>query len=221
MASIYASQVKEYGRSWYRPWSVLVIFLTLSWALQWLVRDNADEAQVVCEHLEGSRYRAAVEIDGLVWTADMDTALACAVKHDRRVLVAFHAITDTNARLHEVTIFRDQRAQSAMRRYVLVMLQIDFVSEHFYLRKPDQEDQRKDGEANLEFEQQIFNTVQEPLYVVLQPKGSGEFEIVGEFDEGQINEPTRFVQFLRNPAAWPDGFWRNAMNKLRQFARVP
>ena len=201
MGSIYANRVKTYGHHWYRPWLVFVFFLVVLFVLNWLAREEPPVAQVVCDNLPWSPYRAAVEVDGLVWTADIDAALACARKQDRRVFVAFHAKSDTNSLVNERTVFRDHRVKSALRGHVLVMLYIDFVPECYYQRRTDQEVQRRDGEANYRFEEQRFQTAQEPLYVVLQPEADGEFKIVAEYDETRIQDVNRFVRFLQNLAS--------------------
>ncbi len=201
MASIYANQVQEYGHRWHWPWLAFLFLLTLFWALNGLMRDNINQSEVICTQGNGSRFRPAVEMDGLIWTADIDAALACGLKHDCPVLVAFHAITDCNARKNEINVFRQHRVKSAMRRYVLVMLETDYVPEQFYVKKPDDDDSRKDGEANLNFEVQHFSTVQEPLYAVLQPQGDGNFKILGQYEGGLIDKPLEFIRFLSDPGA--------------------
>jgi Thioredoxin-like len=200
MVSPYINRVESYGGHWHRPWFIFLFLLTVPLLLHWLMREKSPEAQFVCESLPGSRYRAAVEIDDLKWTGDMEAALACAFKEGRRVFVAFHAVTDVNARVNEVTVFRDSRVKLAIRDYALVMLYVDLVPDRFYRQEPDRQAQRKDGEANFKFLEQHFQTAQEPLYAVLQPTANGDFEIVGQYDEARINDLNLFVQFLKNPA---------------------
>ena len=199
MASIYDSAVQVYGRQWQRPWLAFALFLTILWTVAWLKRPKPAETQVVCADQPGRRFRAAVEIDGLVWTADLGAALACAFEQDRHVLLAFHGVTDVNARLNEHNVFSDQRVKSAMRPYVLLMLYVDIVPELFYQQEPERQDRQSDAEINWKFETKTFETVQEPLYVVLRPKDNGHFEVVARYDEALIKDTARFVYYLTNP----------------------
>jgi hypothetical protein len=129
---------------------------------------------------------------------------------------------DTNAKIHDVTVFREQVVKSGLRRYVLVKLYIDYVPDAYYQHKPTLEDRRKDGMANMTFEQQQFNTCEEPMYAVLQPKRNGKFEVVGLFREGRITDSARFVGFLRDPRPRrPEDLWREIMNKRRQLGGIP
>src|SRR5262245_15267562 len=103
MASIYADRVEPYARNWHRPWLVLLAFMMVLWGLEWLTSNKPPAPPVVCEGPPGSKYRAGVEVAGLPWTGDLDAALACALKDGRQVFVAFHAVTDVNARINEAT----------------------------------------------------------------------------------------------------------------------
>jgi hypothetical protein len=221
MPSVYASQVEAYGRRWHRPWVVLFILLTSFWVVDWLTHQLREETQPVCEPRAGSRYRAAVEIDGLLWTADVEAALACALNRNRRVLVAFHGVTDVNAKLNE-TMFRERVVKAGLKRYVLVMLYTDYVPADYYRRAPTEQERREDAMANQEFERLHFRTVQAPMYVILQPKRTGKFEVVGSYEVSLFTDSARFVRFLRDPRRPPDeAFWGNFINKLSRAARVP
>jgi hypothetical protein len=222
MPSLYARQLEAYGRRWHRPWLAFLIVVASFRAVHWLAHEMREEARGICAPLTGSRYLAAVEIDGLLWTADFQAALACARNHDRRILIAFHGLIDTNARLNEVTVFREWAVQSGLRRYVLVKLYLDFVPAEYYRQPPTQQDQRQDAAANMEFEKQHFHTAQEPLYVVLQPRRNGGVELVGSYDEGRITDAARFARFLRDPRRPPpDDFWSTITDKLRQLGVMP
>jgi hypothetical protein len=76
--------------------------------------------------------------------------------------------------------------------------------------------------ASLEFEKRYFNTSQEPLYVVLQPKGRASFGLVGTYEGGLITDSGKFVRFLHNPRPAPrKAFFSSIINKLRQIAGIP
>jgi hypothetical protein len=180
-----------------------------------------DKGQVVCPVVPGSRYRAAVEVDGLYWTADLEAGLACALKHDRRVLVAFHGMLDVNARVNEVEGFRERAVKAGLSRYVLIKLYTDYVPAEYFQRQPTEQARREDGLANLEFEKRYFNTSQEPLYVVLQPKGRTSFGLVGVYERGLITDSGEFVRFLHNPRPAPrEAFFSSVIKKLRQITGI-
>jgi hypothetical protein len=222
MPSAYADQVKEYGRQWYRPWLGLLVVLASVWAMHLLKSLLTDKGQIVCQAVPGSRYRAAVEVDGLYWTADLEAGLACALKHDRRVLVAFHGMLDTNARFNEVNVFSERAVKAGLSRYVLVKLYIDYVPAEYYQRQPTEQVRREDGLANMKFEQRYFNTSQEPLYVVLQPRGRASFGLVGVYEEALITDSGNFVRLLHNPRPAPrEAFFSSVISKLRQLAGIP
>lgn len=159
MVSPYATRVQEYGNDWHRPWLIFGSFLAVFLGIIWLTRPTPDVSQIVCWSCGQSKFADAVNIDGLLWTADLNAGLACARKHNRRMFVAFHAIVDTNARVNEITVFRERRVQSALKPYVLVMLHTDFVPEEFYQHQPDHDTQTSDGDNNRNFEIKTFDTV--------------------------------------------------------------
>jgi hypothetical protein len=224
MESTYLSQVQAYGQRWHRPWLGFLLCLALLWALYWLTHGNSEETdgvQVLCEQVEGSRYRAAVNRDGLSWTADLEAALACGLKHERRVFLAFHGLTDCDSE-RNAAMFSNHRVKAALKRHVLVMLYTDVVPDRFYRQEPNFLDQRKDAEANLKFREATFTGYWSRVYVVLEPREVGEFEILGEYGETVITDPVHFVRFLHDPRPQLlDGFWGNAIHQLRKLAIVP
>jgi hypothetical protein len=204
MASTYADRVATYGRQWYRPWLILLLPLSIVAVLHllwWQPRSALPKSSEACLSQAGSRFRSPVYIDDLPWTADIDLALACASKQKRRVLLAFHAVTDMNARYNERAVFPLEQVKSGLRAYVLLVLYIDFVPESFCRSAPGVDERRKDGEANLTFEEQRFQTAQEPLYAVLEPKADAGFEIVASYKEGRIVNVAGFVRFLHEALA--------------------
>jgi hypothetical protein len=222
MPSIYGEYLEGYGRGWHRPWLVFISLLSCFWMAHWAMQIRIETGPFVCQAVSGSRYRGSIEIEGLFWTADLEAGLACAHRHGRRVLVAFHGLLDTNARLNEVTAFREPPVQLALRQYVLVKLYVDYVPEEFYQQKPSQQERRRDGEANGQFEAQHFHTLQEPMYVVLEPKRNAPFVIIGRYEVGLLTDPWQFVRFLRAPHLRPqEDRFRKILNKLQGVERAP
>lgn len=162
--------------------------------LQW----RPQQVPAACEHRPGSRFRAAVEEDGLIWTADLNAALARARKRGQRVLVSVEAITDVNCLVNKRNVFTKPEVKKALAPYVLVVLYIDAIPDRYYLTEPQQEEQGRDGRANSEFIQRAFNTMQEPLYVTLDPKNDGAFDIVEIYEEAMIRNRAEFIRFLRD-----------------------
>lgn len=226
MASPYADLIADYGRGWQRPWLVLLSTALLCSALRWLTSDGP-EAQTICTPASGSRWQAAVNVGELSWTADLDAALRCGRENGRDVLIAFHAVTDTNALMNEHEFARNRNLRAALKRHVLVMLHTDAVPAEFYQTPPEFEAQRCDGAANLAFQVKTLDTVQEPLYVVVRPAGNGKFAIVGVYDEARINDAEGFARFLRDPRhSQRNGFWETIRMHLRNlipalFAALP
>jgi hypothetical protein len=60
-------------------------------------------------------------------------------------------------------------------------------------------DRQAEGEANLNFQRKVFGTEQLPLYVILEPTGGGGAKVLGVYDEGLINDPAKFAEFLKKP----------------------
>jgi hypothetical protein len=75
-------------------------------------------------------------------------------------------------------VFPQPQVKSLFARYVLVQLYVDY----------------KENEAFLLKE---FNTLQLPLYAVVEPTGDGKFRKVAVYEEGKINDVNGFVEFLR------------------------
>jgi hypothetical protein len=211
MESIYADRIQQCGRGWHRPWLVLSIALLLLGGLARLGaprrpgQDDAHSRYLSSEIGQtSSRFRLLAEpIDGVLpWTADLDRALACARKNDLLVFVAFHAVTDTNARVNELDVLPQPSVERALKPYLRVMLHIDWVPPGFYHVPPGHDAQRADGRANLAFERKRFGSEQEPLYVILRPTGGTTFDIVAQYEEGIIRDQASFLRFLRDPEQW-------------------
>jgi serine/threonine protein kinase len=149
--------------------------------------------------LQGTKYRRAVEQQGLLWTADLADALTGAQSGGKLVFVAFTGQADTNSRFNEVAVFSRDPVKDALRQHALVLLYVDQVPESFYVEPPTREQQQTDARANQELEEKQFQTVFVPFYVLLEPLGEGKFEVVAKYDQGKINDVDQFVRFLRMP----------------------
>src|SRR5262249_15304972 len=123
---------------------------------------------------------------------------------NKRVFVYFNALTNTNCALND-QVFSEREMKDLLEKYELVELYVDKVPEVHYpfdvrdkLRTSKR--QVEDASKNYQFQKKTFETVETPLYVILEPLPSGNFRELARFggritDEGR----TEFRQFLTDP----------------------
>lgn len=141
----------------------------------------------------------------LPWTADLNKALAQARAQGKLVFVDFTGVTCKNCQLNERDVFPQPEIKKLLVKYELVKLYLDRVPNEFY--SPDQlakfggtvQQQLKDAQANLELENNVFDSTQRPLYAVLEPTSDGSFHIRAKYEEGKISSAAKFAQFLSQP----------------------
>jgi thiol:disulfide interchange protein DsbD len=121
------------------------------------------------------------------------------------VFVDFTGETCTNCKLNEQDVFPNPEIQELLKRYRLVKMYTDIVPAGYYSAAVrgrsggGTERQHRDAAANLSFQRAAFDTEQLPLYVILEPRPEGDVKVVARYDEGKINDPAAFVDFLRKP----------------------
>jgi thiol:disulfide interchange protein DsbD len=138
----------------------------------------------------------------LAWSVDLKRAVDRSRKLQtegklKPIFIDFTGEICTNCRYNEGNVFSKPEIRDLLKQYELVQLYTDTVPTQ-YVKDPSL---REDfAEINREFQQQKFNTLQLPLYVILQPLPDGQqTEVVGVYDEGKINDVARFAQFLKQP----------------------
>ena len=141
---------------------------------------------------------------GLSWSGDIKEGLKSALLANKRVFVYFNALTNTNCALND-QVFSEREMKDLLEKYELVELYVDKVPEVHYpfdvrdkLRTSKR--QVEDASKNYQFQKKTFETVETPLYVILEPLPSGNFRELARFggritDEGR----TEFRQFLTDP----------------------
>jgi thiol:disulfide interchange protein DsbD len=143
----------------------------------------------------------------LPWTGNLDRGLAQARERKQLVFVDFTGKTCTNCAYNERNVFSKPAVRDLMQKYTLVQLYTDLVPNKYY---PPEDlsrfgssttQQTADARANRAFQAEKFNDTRLPLYVILQPQADGGFKEVSRYDEGKINDPEGFVEFLRRPLA--------------------
>ncbi len=84
------------------------------------------------------------------------------------------------------------------RNFERLKLYTDWVPPEFYRTDPGLAARKAEGEANREFQSTAFKDIKLPLYAVLVPQPDGKVKVVGAYPEGKINEPAKFVEFLKD-----------------------
>jgi thiol:disulfide interchange protein DsbD len=139
------------------------------------------------------------------WTGNLERGLAEARAKGGLVFVDFTGVTCTNCDYNESNVFTRPDVRELLRQYTLVKLYTDRVPNKLY---PPEErrrfgtstaQQKADARANYAFQAEKFNDTRLPLYVILQPLADGGFKEVARYDEGKINDPEGFVEFLGGP----------------------
>jgi thiol:disulfide interchange protein DsbD len=135
----------------------------------------------------------------LPFGSDLPAALERARKGGRPVFVDFTGTTCKNCKLNEANVFPRPAIRDLLLQYELVQLYTDDVPGDFYLSPPPTAARAREGEENRRFKEALFSQ-QLPEYVILRPDGD-KVRVVGVYDEGAINHPERFAEFLRKPLA--------------------
>jgi hypothetical protein len=93
-------------------------------------------------------------------------------------------------------VFSKAEFQDLLKQYQLVQLYTDKVPKK-YVKDPDR--QKGYAKENARFQKEAFPT-QLPLYVILEPSSDGKtIRVVGQYEEGKINDEGGFAEFLKKP----------------------
>jgi thiol:disulfide interchange protein DsbD len=140
-----------------------------------------------------------------VHTASLDHALTLALAdkdNPKRIFIDFTGVSCTNCKLNEQHVFKKSQIHELFEPYIFVKLYTDTIPPQYYAKEVQAEVKarsERDAKVNLRFQNDVFNTQQLPLYVVLEPKRDGRIRIVGMYDEGRINNEIVFAEFLKHP----------------------
>jgi hypothetical protein len=86
-------------------------------------------------------------------------------------------------------VFSKLAIKDLMNQYTLVQLYTDVVPAYF--------EPTTSAAENLKLLHTRFGTAQLPTYVILKPRGNGQYEEVSRYDEGKINNVAGFADFLQ------------------------
>ncbi|MCI0464017.1 MAG: thioredoxin family protein [Gemmataceae bacterium] len=144
------------------------------------------------------------------WSGNLDAAVARAREHRRRtgepkyVFVDFTGKLCTNCKANERDVFSKPDIKALFQPYELVQIYTDYVPAEFY--SPEERGQfardnsrlRSDAvNINLPFQEAVFNTVELPQYIILEPRLDNTIRAVG-VRRGLLNHGD-FAEFLRAP----------------------
>jgi thiol:disulfide interchange protein len=132
-----------------------------------------------------------------VWRTDLPTALEASEKSKRPVFLDFTGVTCTNCKINEQTVFPQAAVREELQKFEKVKLYTDEVPAALYLTDPGKKQRDADAAANGDFQLAVFKDSALPLYAVLVQEG-GQVKVIGVYPEGKINDPAKFVQFLKD-----------------------
>jgi hypothetical protein len=99
-------------------------------------------------------------------------------------------------------VFSKPEVQKWFKPYLIVQLYTDIVPAEFYAPPIASDVRRREADAqdiNVAFMQRAFDSLQLPLYVILEPTADGRVDVVGAYAEGRIMDEPAFIEFLKNP----------------------
>jgi thiol:disulfide interchange protein DsbD len=147
-------------------------------------------------------------VGGEVWSPNLEDVIAQAREYRKRtgkpklVFVDFTGEVCTNCSLNENNVFSKAEIQKMFKSYALAKLYCDTVPLKYYAaedRAAAEAGRRStDAKVNYRLQSEVFDGVELPLYVILEPLNDGTIRVVAKYDKGLIDEAT-LAEFLRRP----------------------
>ncbi len=143
-------------------------------------------------------------------TANLPLAIEETAKYQQRtgkkklLFLDFTGVNCSNCRFNESSVFSRPDIQHLLKPYTVVQLYTDIVPKEFYLPELVKDLARCEDDAvevNRAFERALFDSIELPLYAVLEVRADKVY-LVGGYDESRIQNPTAFAEFLRHPEQW-------------------
>ena len=141
------------------------------------------------------------------WGTDLKEALAksraekLAGRPAVPVFVDFTGVTCTNCRYNESEVFPRPAVREELAKFERVKLYTDDVPAGYFAVDPGLRARNAEARANGDFKVKAFGTEQNPLYVVLVPTLTNQVRVLEVYKEGKINDPDKFVEFLKRTRA--------------------
>jgi thiol:disulfide interchange protein DsbD len=134
------------------------------------------------------------------WGTDLSAAVARSKQSGKPVFIDFTGVTCKNCKYNEQNVFSKPAIALELEKFERVQLYTDWVPESAYVTAPEFRAAKAEGEANRDFQERVFKDIALPLYVVVVPQPDGKLKWTAKYDEGKINQPAKFAQFLKDAA---------------------
>jgi thiol:disulfide interchange protein DsbD len=131
------------------------------------------------------------------WQTDLKDAVARSRESGKPIFLDFTGETCSNCKLNEQNVFSLPQFRAEFEQFEKVQLYTDDVPAAAYLSDPGDEARKAEGRVNRDLQQAAFGDIALPLYVVLMPQPDGKLKVVGKYEEGKINDPAKFMTFLK------------------------
>jgi thiol:disulfide interchange protein DsbD len=131
------------------------------------------------------------------WPTDLKKAIDDSRASGKPVFIDFTGETCTNCRYNEQNVFTRPDIYGLLNDFEKVQLYTDAVPAEAYESDPGRQHRDDEAYANREFQRSTFGDIALPLYAVILPQADGKVKILGVYDEGKINSPDRFAEFLK------------------------
>jgi thiol:disulfide interchange protein len=132
------------------------------------------------------------------WGSDLKDTVDAAKKSGKPVFVDFTGKTCTNCRYNEHNVFSKIAVHEQLQKFERVQLYTDEVPASSYATDPGRDLRTAEARANGRFQLAVFGDIKLPLYAVLMPQPDGKLKLIGVYDEGKINDPDKFTEFLKD-----------------------
>lgn len=132
-----------------------------------------------------------------LWRTDLQETIDASKKSGQPIFVDFTGIRCSNCKLNEGNVFPLPAVRAELQKFERVKLYTDDMPDTSYVSDPGNRARREEAEANGNFQNAVFKTIQLPLYAVLMPQPDGKVKVIGVYREGKINAPGEFVAFLK------------------------
>jgi thiol:disulfide interchange protein DsbD len=117
----------------------------------------------------------------------------------KRIFIDHTGVTCSNCKINEKSVFSKPEIQKLFAPYIFVKLYTDTVPAAYYAVNDYTEARGEaDGAVNRQFQSDVFNSTQLPLYVIIEVDADS-IRVVAIYDEARINKEAAFAEFLRNP----------------------
>jgi thiol:disulfide interchange protein DsbD len=135
------------------------------------------------------------------WSTDLKETIDAAKQSGKPVLVDFTGVNCANCKLNERDVFPRPAIREEFQHFERVKMYTDFVPADAYKMDPGSKTRDAEAQANSDFQLAVLKNIKLPTYAVFMPLPDGKVKLLGVYDEGKINDPAQFVEFLKQAQA--------------------